>query len=299
MNEMVSPVNVISIDLESWTHKYFLDCTSTEKNKKDAGYICEATLDILKLLEKNHVKTTFFVISEIYDWHPWLIHKIRDMGHEIGFHTHTHRILRHKKDLLEELKMGKELIEEFDTKGFRAPEMYIKKDYFHILRDQGFVYDSSIYSEFKVFMPIDGFLEVPVSTYPLLKSNKPTCYPRNLTVNLMLREIPFGSGFFIGLLGSNVGFFIKKMNKRNIPASLFIHPWQIREIPVVDRSIKGDIINRIKMIPYNRNRRESFDILLRSHSFVPMIRVINTFGNNTGNSVTRLKGEKQVEKVKL
>ena len=291
-------MNVLSIDLESWLHKYFFNLDTAAKKKKDAGYIRQATLDILEILEKNRIKTTFFIPSEIFDWDPWLIHKIRDMGHEIGFHTHTHRILRHKEDLLEELSMGRNFIEEFDCKGFRAPEMYIKKDYLRILRDHGFVYDSSIYSEFKVFAPIDGLLEAPVSTYPLFESGTTISFPRNLTINLMLREIPFGSGYYIGLLGSKVGFFIKKYNRKGKGANLLIHPWQIIDTPVVSGSDKGNLIRRIEMIPYNLNRRRAFNILLQSHSFVPMIRIINTFGNNTGNPGSKLKGEQHVEKVK-
>ena len=45
-------MNVLSIDLESWVHKYFLDFESSIKKIKDNGYIYDATLDILKILEK-------------------------------------------------------------------------------------------------------------------------------------------------------------------------------------------------------------------------------------------------------
>ena len=286
-------MNVLAIDVESWLHKYFLDYDSLTKNNKDDGHICEAILKILKILEKHDVKTTFFVLSEIFDWYPWLIYKIRDMGHEIGFHTHTHRKLLRKKELLGELKKGKKFIDEFNTQGFRAPEVFIRKEYFPILRDWGFIYDSSIYSRFKIFEPIDGILEVPISTYPLLKTDTPIHYPRNLSIPLLLREIPFGSGYFIGLLGSNVQWFINQLNKKNVPTNIITHTWQIGNIPTTNRDMKGmqgNILNRIKMIPYNINRRDAINFLLQNNEFIPMIKLINIYHYDNENSDSKMNG---------
>lgn len=283
-------MNVLSIDVESWLHKYFLDYDSSTKNKKDDGHICDATLDLLKILEKYELKTTFFVVSEIFNWHPWLIYKIKDSGHEIGFHTSTHRRLFRQKDLLEELEMGKEFIDEFCPKGFRAPEVFIRKEYLSILRDWGFLYDSSIYSEFKIFEPIEGILEVPVSTYPLFKTKGPIHFPRVLSLPLLTKEIPFGSGYFIGLLGSNIQWFIKQLNKKDIPTSLVAHTWQIRDIPRGNRNPEGNILHRIKMIPYNINRRDTIDFLCQNYEFIPMIKLINIYHYGNENSDRRTKG---------
>ena len=261
--------------MESWVHKYFLDYESSLKKTKDDGYICEATSDILKILEKNDVKTTFFVIGEIFDWYPWLIDKIKEMGHEIGFHTFTHRRLLRKEYLLDELKTGKKFIDEFDVKGFRAPEAIMRKEYLIILKDWGFNYDSSVYSEFKIFEPVEGFLELPISTYPLYKTNRDVQFPSNLTLSLTIREIPFGSGYFIGLLGSNIQWFIKRSNKKSIPASLVVHPWQIKEFPKINKNLEGNILNRIRMIPYNINRRDTINFLCQNYEFVPMVKLIN------------------------
>ena len=280
---MNKQINVLSIDMESWVHKYFLDGDSSKKKLKDDGYICDATIDILKILKKHNVTTTFFIIGEIFDWYPWLINEIKDMNHEIGFHTHTHRILQNKKILLEELKLGKKFIDEFDIIGFRAPEMFMKKEYCKILKDWGFTYDSSIYSEFKIFEPVDGFIELPVSTYPILRSKTPIEFPRILTPSLMIREIPFGSGYFIGFLGLNIQWFIRRLNKNKKPAIIFIHPWQIKEPPRIKNNIKGNLLNRFKMIPYNINRRDTFNFLCENYQFIPIKRLINTKGFNTEN----------------
>ena len=269
--------NVLSIDIESWVHKYFLEEESSTKKIKDDGYINKVTLDILRILESNNIKTTFFVTAEIFDWYPDLIYKMKEKGHEIGFHTYTHRRLIHQQHLLDELKLGKRFIDEFNVKGFRAPEAIIKKEYFTILRDWGFTYDSSIYSASNLFEPIEGISEVPISTLPFYRTKRPVEFPRKLTMSLMIREIPFGSGYFIGLFGSNIQWFIQHSNKKNIPAVLILHPWQIQKPPRDSKNLEGNIFNRIKMIPYNINRNDTFNYLCEHNEFVPMTTLINTY----------------------
>ena len=272
-------MNVLSIDLESWTHKYFLDLKSDKKNKVDNGYIKKATEETLRILKKYNVKTTFFVVSEIYGWYPNLINKIRQAGHEIGFQSHTHQLLTTQKRLKEELKLGQDFIDEFGPEGFRAPQGQMKKEYLPIIKDWGFKYDSSVYAPFKIYEPISGLFEAPVSTYPRFRPKEPLTYPRDLTLKLMVKETPFGSGYFIGLLGKNVQRYIRKLNKLNIPANLIIHNWQITEIPKLTAREKNinNILTRIKMFPYEINRRKDFKILLNRNKFEPLVDLIKKF----------------------
>ncbi len=272
-------MNVLSIDLESWTHKYFLEFRSDKKNRLDNGFVKNATLETLKILKKYNVKTSFFVVSEIFDWHPDIIYKIQEQGHEIGFQTHTHKILAKKKDLMNELKLGRKFIDEFGPKGFRAPQGFLRKEYLEIVKDWGFEYDTSIYAEFNIFAPIDGILEAPVSSYPLFRSGAPIEYPRQLDLNLLIREIPFGSGYFMAVLGKNLQWFITKLNRAKTPTNLIIHTWQITEIPKLSAREKNinDILTRLKMFPYEINRRKDFEFLLDRNKFEPLIDLIKKF----------------------
>jgi peptidoglycan/xylan/chitin deacetylase (PgdA/CDA1 family) len=231
-------------------------------------------------LDRYKIKTTFFIVSEIFNWHPDLIYKIKSKGHELGFQSHTHRLLKTKKILKEELRSGQEFLEEFGPEGFRAPQGFIKKEYLSIIKDWGFKYDSSIYAPFNIYEPLDNFIEVPVSTYPLIVPKDPLTYPRDLTFGLMVKEVPFGSGYYIGLLGKNVQWFIKRLNKRGTSTSIIIHSWQIKKIPKND--IKGIKLNKnilisLKMLPYELNRKKAFETLLKNNEFIPMIEIINKF----------------------
>ncbi|MBV7504386.1 glycosyltransferase [Bacillus sp. sid0103] len=48
------------------------------------------TPQILDILDKNHVKGTFFILGENAMQHPGLVKKMYKQGHEIGNHTFTH-----------------------------------------------------------------------------------------------------------------------------------------------------------------------------------------------------------------
>lgn len=58
----------------------------------DDGPDPDDTPRILELLNAHGAKATFFVIGKNAEARPELIRAIRDAGHEIGYHTHTHPV---------------------------------------------------------------------------------------------------------------------------------------------------------------------------------------------------------------
>lgn len=58
----------------------------------DDGPNPEATLEVLKLLQQNHARATFFVLGLHAEDHPALIKDIQFHGHEIGSHGYSHNI---------------------------------------------------------------------------------------------------------------------------------------------------------------------------------------------------------------
>ena len=49
------------------------------------------TLEILKVLEKENVKATFFVIGELVEENPDILKQVQEQGHEICVHTYNHK----------------------------------------------------------------------------------------------------------------------------------------------------------------------------------------------------------------
>ena len=236
-------INCFTIDLEPWMCIY--DNPRLVKHL-DNGLTEETTYKILDILDKYDIKATFFVLSKIYEWYPELIEEIAREGHEIAFHTHEHNIIHNAKILEREIHKANSFLKAFKPKGFRAPQMILPKSALPVLTKYGFKYSSSIYASFgKPIFLREKIIEVPVSTFPLLKINKCITYPRSFFYAIKKFEIPFGSGLCVSLLNSSLlNKFVKKCNERNKSAILFVHPWQL----IVDK-IKGPIRN-IQKIPY-------------------------------------------------
>jgi peptidoglycan/xylan/chitin deacetylase (PgdA/CDA1 family) len=251
--------NILSIDLESFVHINPDNKDSSKVRKqKDNEYIIKVTEYLLIQLKKHNQKATFFTVAEIYNWYPELIKKIQKQGHEVAFHTFSHKKLKNKDILEKELKDSKKFIKELKPKGFRAPQIYFKKDYFRVLERYNFKYDSSSYGG-KV-KKYNNILEIPVTTY---NTNNKKSFPRALSIKLMLREPPVGCGFLIGLLGESLFPIIKRLNKNNKPYIMFIHPWQIRKFNLTLTNIIKDPI----MLIYFKNRRKFFEKLVKKFEF--------------------------------
>lgn len=269
--------NILSIDLESWVHFYEdalkakgSELASLDKRLLDNNYIPKATMNILHLLEKYGQKATFFALGELYEWYPEVIEEIEKRGHEIGYHTHTHAVLTGSEILEKELERSSNFIKRFKPIGFRAPQIFITRDSMACLNKWGFKYSSSTYGESRISR-IEGIDEIPVSSMSFRgKSKSNNELPKHLTMKMLFREIPFGSGLFIGLLGSKTCHLINYLNKRNVPAVLFIHPWQLYR----PKQIKGFSF-KLKVLchnpfctPYTVNVLNAVEKLLKRHKFL-------------------------------
>ena len=265
--------NIFSIDLESWIHFYedslkIKKFNSEERKKLDKGYIKKATLDILSLLDKYNQKATFFIVAEIYDWYPEIIKNIKKQGHEIGYHTHTHLVVKNNELLEKELLLSKRFLKDFKPKGFRAPLIYLREDAMKVLEKHGFTYSSSSYDEYIIFR-YGKISEIPVSAIPLRKQKFSQLLPKPLSFKLLLNKFPIGGGLSISLIGSRTSRFIRKLNDESKPAILFIHPWQLyqtRNITSLKYKLNLFMKNPL-CLPYTRNIYNDIEKLFKAHEF--------------------------------
>ncbi|MFX1285676.1 MAG: polysaccharide deacetylase family protein [Promethearchaeota archaeon] len=270
----------LTIDLESWVHRSALQELTSEKRKSlDNGFIVQATSQILEILSKKKTNLTFFIVSEIYQWYPELIKQIKQLKHEIGFHTCNHLKLMGKNALDLELKFAEEFLSTFKPKGFRAPEMQLTIEECQLLVDAGFKYDSSIYSTKNILKNQFPILEIPVSSYRMINKikerRKMVDMPRGL-INVFLKnfEIPYGSGFFIGLIGDQIFRFIRHRESQGLASVMFLHPWQIYPAPLTFQEIKAGFPLSVFMFPYYINRRVTFEKIVSSLLISPLGSII-------------------------
>ena len=236
----------------------------------DNDYVPAATTNILNLLERYNQKATFFTLGELYEWYPEVLEEIEKRGHEIGYHTHSHTLLKSGEILERELEQSSDFIKRFKPIGFRAPQIYITRDSMACLNRWGFKYSSSTYDEHKI-SKIEGINEIPLSTISFRGKNESNHeLPKHLTIKMLSRKIPFGSGLFIGLLGSKTCYVINHLNKKNIPAILFIHPWQLyRPKEIEGFAFKLKVLCRNPLcMPYTINVLKAVEKLLKSHKFL-------------------------------
>ena len=146
-------MNILTFDIEDWFHTH-------QNRKHNSGHIWKElpsriennTDRILSMLEELNLKATFFILGWVAEYHPKLIKRIHDKGHEIAAHSHWHHnanLLRptdFEKDLRRCLSQLQDVTgEKINT--YRAPGYSIRlKDQwaFDILANNGITVDSSV-----------------------------------------------------------------------------------------------------------------------------------------------------------
>jgi peptidoglycan-N-acetylglucosamine deacetylase len=230
--------NVISIDLEDWTHRPIV------QPYIDKETICstleESVNDILKVFNGYNKRTTFFVLGEIAEKQPEIIERIYEEGHEIAYHGYAHTPLQKQTvaSFREEIQKGKTIITRLIGEkpiGFRAPVFSLNNKtswILPILIKQGFLYDSSIVP---AWSPLYGSPEAPTRIYyPDLEIPTHENPNQNEIIEFPLAvaklfglKIPMAGGFYQRLFGNTIFLKnIKKINKTS-PAMLYFHPWEL------------------------------------------------------------------------
>lgn len=258
-------MNALTIDLEYYR---------MDKGWKDIPQLNE----LLDLLNKHQVYCTFFVLGEMYERNPEAITSIADQGHEIGFHTYSHRLLTDSKVLAKEIESSSRLISRFEPKAFRAPSIHITHDCLQVLQKSGFLYDSSSYGDFSISRKIDGVVEIPVSALGPGNIRGTTNLPRDFFSALKHGQIPIGSSFFVALLGIRYEKVIHLINAMLKPAIFFVHSWQLDAKltypPMVSSFVKGELTE----VVHGRNLLHVIERLLSRFEFVPISTVARSSG---------------------
>jgi len=253
-------VNHLSVDFEFWGMRH------GEKVVNNCNHLIE-------VLEENDTRITFFVLGEIYEKYPDFVRNIADHGHEIAFHTYSHPSYTTDIILSAEIKKSQRFLDEFEPKGFRAPEMRIDESAYSVLNDNGFLYDSSIYG-LPEYLPSEkqGIRIIPVTSIPYLKSCfSENSFPRSYNEINILQEVPLGSSWFVSILGRLISPIISKLNKEGIAVNLFIHSWQVdpnlKKFGFVLRNFPKTTIE----FPYIRDLNSLIRYLTTNHEFRPLI----------------------------
>lgn len=117
------------------------------------------TSEILKFLDSQNIKATFFQVGECVKRYPEITKRIHKSGHTIGNHSHSHRFSNYLKNpqFEREIKQTQEIINETIGKTpalFRPPWLYRQSVLLKTLNKLGLTPVSGVFcSALEVFQP--------------------------------------------------------------------------------------------------------------------------------------------------
>jgi len=191
------------------------------------------------------------VVGEVVAQYPDLVNEVREAGHEIGSHGHTHTPLFDltPEEFEDELSRSATVIRQacgLDPVGFRAPNFSVTRRTawaFRVLRESEYAYDSSI---FPMKTPAYGVSDVETRPYAVLPDD-PFPAPGSRRAGGRLLEfplsvvdagirLPIAGGFYARVTpGRLLRWGIERLNRHGVPANLYFHPWEFNpDVPRTD-----------------------------------------------------------------
>jgi len=225
-------LNAFTVDLEDWF------CVQNLRDVIDGAEwhlqdlrVEASTGRLLDLLDRAGVKATFFVLGWVAERCPDLVREVNRRGHEIGCHSHAHRLVSEltpdafERDLAAALEAISPLAGQ-PVRGYRAPSFSITREQywaFEIMGRHGLDYDSSVFPYGA--HPDYGVPDAPRGIHSLpggLREFPMTC------VDVLGRRIPAGGGGYFRIYPySLTRSLLRRQNRQGLPFSFYIHPWEL------------------------------------------------------------------------
>jgi polysaccharide deacetylase family protein (PEP-CTERM system associated) len=266
--------NILTVDVEEAFHRNDLQLSPRQRALL-GDRVVEQTERLIALLKAAGQKGTFFVLGEVAEHYPDLVKKLIQEGFELGLHGYGHRLVYEQKkdDFFSETRAGKALVEEIGGKeviGFRAPSWSITERSLwalRILADIGFQYDSSI-------LPAKAYVGGIRRSNPFIHRRKEAGIvevpPSIFRIGRF--RLPFSGGLYLRTLPYRfIRYCIKRLNKRGVPAVIYLHPWELdTALPRLAVGWKG----RYALYYHLDTVQAKVEQLLAEFSFAPVCEVL-------------------------
>ena len=227
----------ISIDFEFFTH--------TPAYRTAVGKTNQATVGIggihflLDAFDEFDTEATFFVVSDIAETHPRIITTIVDRGHEIASHTRNHVLLPNvsKEERRQEIIGSRSRLQQVSgqrVNGIRAPAFDLPSNYFELLLEAGYSYDSSVIPCRKIpgWYGGDYSRQNPDEAISFFRNAPPEIIEIPVSVMPWLR-LPL-SGAWTRFFGAKYSIFgMRLLAGRGTTPVLYFHPWEFVDLPEV------------------------------------------------------------------
>lgn len=229
-------VNAMTVDVEDYFHVAALAQSIDRSRWGEMEYRAEAnTRRLLDLFDEFSIRATFFVLGWVGQRSPGLVREIHDRGHEVASHGMSHKLVYNQTpaEFTDETLASKHMLEDITgapVLGYRASTYSITNRSLwalDILKEAGFVYDSSI---FPIRHDLYGIPDAPKepSRIQTPKGASIIEFPMS-TAPLWGLNVPVSGGGYFRLLPywlTRTG--LRKLNETlGRPFIFYLHPWEI------------------------------------------------------------------------
>jgi polysaccharide deacetylase family protein (PEP-CTERM system associated) len=273
-------MNCLSFDVEGFAESN-KESLMARSDYSDRGriYEIETNVDyILSLLSRFNVTATFFILGTVARDLPHLVRSISNYGHEIASHSQEHiRIynlsIKAFKESISYSKYHLEDIASCPVYGFRAPDFSIIQSSIwalDVLRDVGYLYDSSIYPF--GFHDVYGIKHANPFVQKLANGMIEFPLP---TIECFGMRLPFGGGGYFRLYPIEfTNKCIDRINALGESCMIYLHPYEVG--PELPNMPKMTLYRRFRHY-YNCNQGESRLIyLISKHDFSSALTVLSS-----------------------
>lgn len=272
-------LNALTFDIEDWFHICDIEA-GYSINDWDGleSRVENNTLKILKILKKENIKASFFVLGWVAERYPELIKEISKKGHEIASHGYSHKLVYEcsPQEFRDDIRKSADILENIINQkiiGFRATGFSITKYTewaFEILAKEGFKYDASVFPTNRGHGGISG---APIYPYVIeTPAGKLKEFP-NTVLNVFGKRIAFcGGGYFRLYPYSLIKYGIKKINNLGHSAIIYLHP---RELDPEQPRMKIPWKRSFKYYVNLSRTEEKLKRLINDFQFVPVRKVLD------------------------
>jgi polysaccharide deacetylase family protein (PEP-CTERM system associated) len=270
------PSNCLTVDVEEWFHICGVGGPlSREHWDRLPSRVVENTRQLLSLLDRCHVRGTFFVLGWVAERHPELVQQIASAGHEVASHGQFHDPVYDltPEAFADDLDRSVEALQAAgvaSVHGFRAPQWSINDRSMwalDVLSSRGFRFDSSLTP-----LRIIGNPDYPWVPHTRSTPGGDLLEFPPLVERRFGEAFPLGGGWGLRMTApGRVLTTIDRRNRQGDPVALFVHPWEIDpDPPRVRLPMAKRFVHYFRLDGF----ASRLETVLRGTSFAPMGEVL-------------------------
>ncbi len=229
-----APAHHFTVDVEEYFHASALAAVAPASRWERLESRVEAsTMALLELLAERHVRATFFVLGWVAQRRQRLVRALAAAGHEVASHGWDHSLVTDSRpaDFRDSVRRSKAVLEELagaPVRGFRAPSFSIVRGCewaLDILVEEGYAYDSSL---FPVRRRGYGYAAGACQPHWIERPAGRLYELPPATLRRAGAALPAGGGAYFRLLPyALVRTALREHERRGIPGTFYIHPWEL------------------------------------------------------------------------